>query len=177
MPDARGEEVMNPDSAPEPRSPDAARRRFLKSGVALGAALAAGAARSVAGQPASEDPSRVVGGPMRPYGERSRLEAAVRQKRPPHMPDEWGGNVTPLDETLGIITPSALHFEVCRGGVPDIDPQKHRFLIHGMVDRPLILTIDEIRRLPSTSRILFLECAGNSRSEWRAPAAPRVQVP
>jgi sulfane dehydrogenase subunit SoxC len=166
---------MNPVPAPEPSSPDVARRRFLKAGVALGAALAAGATRSAGGQP-SADPSRVVGGPMRPYGDRSRFEEAVRQKGPPFMPDEWGGNFTPLDETLGIITPSALHYEVCRGGVPEIDPHKHRLLIHGMVDRPLILTIDEIRRLPSTSRIFFIECAGNTRTEWRAPqAAPSVQ--
>jgi DMSO/TMAO reductase YedYZ molybdopterin-dependent catalytic subunit len=48
---------------------------------------------------------------------------------------------------------------VCRGGIPDIDPKKHRLLIHGMVDRPLILTMDDIKRLPSTSRTLFLECA------------------
>jgi sulfane dehydrogenase subunit SoxC len=166
---------MNPVPAPEPSSPDVARRRFLKTGVALGAALAAGATRSAAGQPASDDPSRVVGGPMRPYGDRSGFEDAVRQKGPPSMPDEWGANFTPLDETLGTITPSALHFEVCRGGVPEIDPHKHRLLIHGMVDRPLILTIDEIRRLPATSRIFFIECAGNTRSEWRAPEAPSVQ--
>jgi sulfane dehydrogenase subunit SoxC len=167
---------MNPVPAPEPSSADVARRRFLKAGVALGAALAAGATRSAAGQPASDDPSRVVGGPMRPYGDRSRFEEAVRQHGPPTMPDEWGANFTPLDETLGIITPSALHFEVCRGGVPEIDPHKHRLLIHGMVDRPLILTIDEIKRLPSTSRIFFIECAGNTRTEWRAPqAAPSVQ--
>jgi sulfane dehydrogenase subunit SoxC len=153
-----------------------ARRRFLKGGVALGAALAAGATRSAAGQPASDDPSRVVGGPLLPYDARSRFEEAVKEKGPPFMPDEWGATFTPLDETLGIITPSALHYEVCRGGVPDIDPRKHRLLIHGMVDRPLILTMDEIRRLPSTSRILFLECAGNTRTEWRAPqAAPTVQ--
>jgi sulfane dehydrogenase subunit SoxC len=153
-----------------------ARRRFLKSGVALGAALVAGATRSAAGQPVSDDPSRVVGGPMRPYGDRSRFEEAVRQKGPPFMPDEWGGNFTPLDEMLGIITPSALHYEVCRGGVPEIDPHKHRLLIHGMVDRPLILTMDEIKRLPSTSRIFFIECAGNTRTEWRASeAAPTVQ--
>src|ERR1700694_788396 len=142
------------------------RRRFLKRGIALGATLAAGSAHAQA--PASDDPSKVVGGPMRPYGERSRFEEAVKEKGPPSMPDEWGGNFTPLDETLGIITPSALHYEVCRGGVPNIDPHKHRLLIHGMVDRPLILTIDEIRRLPSTSRIFFIECAGNTRSEWRA---------
>jgi sulfane dehydrogenase subunit SoxC len=112
---------------------------------------------------------------MRPYGDRSRFEEAVRQKGPPSMPDEWGANFTPLAETHGIITPSALHYEVCRGGIPDIDPSKHRLLIHGMVDRPLILTMDEIKRLPSTSRIVFLECSGNGRSEWRAPLAPNVQ--
>ena len=74
---------MNPVSAPEPSSRDAARRRFLKGGVALGAALAAGAARSAAGQPVSEDPSKVLGGPVRPYGERSRFEETVREKWPP----------------------------------------------------------------------------------------------
>ena len=92
---------MNPVPAPERSSPDATRRRFLKGGVALGAALAAGATRSAAGQPAPDDPSRVVGGPMVPYGERSRFEDAVRQKGPPFLPDEWGGNFTPLERDAG----------------------------------------------------------------------------
>jgi len=155
----------------------------MKGSVGLGAALVAGAARPIPGDaqsprqaaPAPDDPSRVVGGPMVPYGERSRFEDAVREKGPPFLPDEWGGNFTPLEQMLGIITPSALHYEVCRGGIPDIDPRKHRLLIHGMVDRPLILTMDDLRRLPSTSRIFFLECAGNSRSEWRGPDAPKVK--
>ncbi len=167
---------MNP-SAPQPERIWPSRRRFIKHGIALGAALAAGRAAPAPAQSprAPDDPSRVVGDPMVPYGERSRFEEALREKGPPSMPDEWGGNFTPLGEMLGTITPSALHYEVCRGGIPNIDPKKHRLLIHGMVDRPLILTIDEIRRLPSTSRILFLECAGNSRSEWGAPTAPSVQ--
>jgi sulfane dehydrogenase subunit SoxC len=143
--------------------------------VALGAALAAGAARSAAGQPASEDPSKVLGGPIRPYGERSRFEQTSREKSPFSKTDEAGGSRTPLDETLGIITPSALHFEVHRSGVPDIDPKKHRLLIHGMVDRPVVLTVEEIRRLPSTSRILFLECGGNTFTEWREPKGKSVQ--
>jgi sulfane dehydrogenase subunit SoxC len=167
---------MNPVSAPEPSSRDAARRRFLKGGVALGAALAAGAARSVAGQPAADDPSKVLGGPVRPYGERSRFEQTVREKWPPSKTDEFGSVLTPLDETLGIITPSALHYVVQRGGLPDIDPRKHRLLIHGMVDRPVILTMEEIRRLPSASRILFLECQGNSLTEWRAPTGKSVEA-
>jgi sulfane dehydrogenase subunit SoxC len=83
--------------------------------------------------------------------------------------------LTPLDKTLGIITPSALHYVVQRGGLPDIDPRKHRLLIHGMVDRPVILTMEEIKRLPSASRILFLECQGNSLTEWRTPTAKSVE--
>jgi sulfane dehydrogenase subunit SoxC len=125
-------------------------------------------------QPAPDDPSKVLGSPLRPYGERSRFEQTVREK-PPGGLDEFGGNFTPLDETLGIITPSALHFVVQRGSLPDIDPRKHRLLIHGLVDRPVVLTIEEIRRLPSTSRILFIECAGNTASEWRAPTRKSVR--
>ena len=172
---------MKPTSAPTPALRDAGRRRFLKRGVQLGAALAAGVARSAEGQstpaPVPDDPSRVLGNPMRPYGDRSRFDTAVKQRAPTEMPEEWGGNFTPLDVTLGIITPSALHYEMCRGGVPEIDPKKHRLLIHGMVDRPLMLTLDEIKRLPSTSQVYFLEDEGNTRSERRpSQAAPTVQL-
>ena len=158
--------MSDPASNPESSRQAPSRRRFLKGGAALGAALVAGAGLPIAGraQPAPDDPSKVLGGPLRPYGERSRFEQTVREKYPPSKTDEFGGSFTPLDETLGIITPSALHYEVQRGGVPDIDPRKHRLLIHGLVDRPVILTMEEIRRLPSTSRILFLECQGNSHA-------------
>jgi sulfane dehydrogenase subunit SoxC len=159
-----------------PGAPESSRRRFLKRGLALGAALAAaGRAAPGSGQQAPDDPSKVLGRHMVPYPERSRFEQAVKQKGPPTMPDEFGGNHTPLGESLGTITPSALHYEVHRGGVPDIDPGRHRLLIHGMVDRPVILTMGQIRRLPSVSRIYFLECAGNTLTEWGPPAAPTVQ--
>jgi sulfane dehydrogenase subunit SoxC len=169
--------MSDPASNPESSRQDASRRWFLKGGVALGAALVAGAGRpSAAGaQPAPDDPSKVLGGPIRPYGERSRFEQAVREKFLRSKTDEVGSSMTPLDETLGIITPSALHYEVHRGGVPDIDPRMHRLLIHGLIDRPVVLTVEEIKRLPSTSRILFLECQGNSMTEWRAPTAKTVQ--
>ena len=150
------------------------RRRFLKRGMALGATLAA-AGSAHAQTPAPEDPSKVLGGPKRPYGQRSRFERAARGvPEPATKTDEWGPSVTPLGESMGIITPSALHFELHRGGVPDIDPKKHRLLIHGMVDRPVILTVDDIKRLPSVSRIYFIECAGNTLTEWSAPTAPTV---
>jgi sulfane dehydrogenase subunit SoxC len=151
------------------------RRRFLKRSVIAGTALAAGGAASAHGQaPAPDDPSKVLGGPRRPYGQRSRFETADR-KVFRGKTDEVGPTMTPLQDLHGIITPSALHFEVQRGGVPDIDPRKHRLLIHGMVDRPVILTMDELKRLPSVSRIHFLECSGNTMSEWRAPTLKNVQ--
>jgi sulfane dehydrogenase subunit SoxC len=163
---------------PESSQQDPSRRRFLQGGAALGAALVAGAGHPIAGQaqPAPEDPSKVLGGPLRPYGERSRFEQGFREKHLASKTDEFGGMNTPLDETLGIITPSALHYVVHRGGLPDIDPRKHRLLIHGLVDRPVALTVEEIRRLPSTSRILFLECVGNSMTEWGAPRGKTVQA-
>jgi sulfane dehydrogenase subunit SoxC len=150
------------------------RRRFLKRGVAaLGATVAAGSAHAQA--PAPDDPSKILGGPKRPYGQRSRFERSVRGvPQPATKTDEWGPSVTPLGESMGIITPSALHFEVHRGGVADIDPKKHRLLIHGMVDRPVILTMDDIKRLPSVSRIYFIECGGNGLTEWEGPSAPTV---
>jgi sulfane dehydrogenase subunit SoxC len=151
------------------------RRRFLKRGIALGATLAAaGTASANAQAPAPDDPSKLLGGPRRPYGERSRFETSTR-KAFRGRTDEVGGMMTPLQDLHGTITPSALHFEVQRGGVPDIDPRKHRLLIHGMVDRPVILTMEEIKLLPSVSRIHFLECSGNTQSEWRAPTLKNVQ--
>src|SRR5882724_5189327 len=166
--------ASHPESSESSRQ-DPSRRRFLKGGAALSAALVAGAGLPLAGraQPAPGDPSKVLGGPLRPYGERSPFEAQGRVTQA--KPAERGGNFTPLDETLGIITPSALHFVVQRGSLPDIDPRKHRLLIHGLVDRPVVLTVEEIRRLPSTSRILFIECAGNTASEWRAPTRKSVR--
>jgi sulfane dehydrogenase subunit SoxC len=161
--------MSDPAATPKSSRQDPSRRWFLKGGIALGAALVAGAGRPSAGraQPAPDDPAKVLGGPMRPYGERSRFEQTVRELSPTRKTDEYGATFTPLNETLGIITPSALHFVLQRGGTPDIDPRKHRLLIHGMVDRPVVLTVEEVRRLPSTSRILFLECQGNTDTEWR----------
>jgi len=75
----------------------------------------------------------------------------------------------------GIITPSALHFERHHNGVPAIDPARHRLVVHGLVKRPLIFTVKELERLPSTSRIAFLECCGNTWDGWREAQDVTVQ--
>jgi sulfane dehydrogenase subunit SoxC len=69
-----------------------------------------------------------------------------------------------------------LHYERLQSGVPTIDPAEHRLLIHGMVDRPLIFTMDDLRRLPSVSRICFIECAGNSHLGYGRKDSPTVQL-
>jgi len=148
-------------------SSKSSRRRMLRAGASL--ALLAG--RKVA---AAEDEPRRLGTPLGPYGERSPYEKAVRWTRDSKTP-ETGSSFTPLQDSVGILTPSSLHYERHHGGIPDIDPGKHRLLIHGMVDRPLSFSVAEIRRLPSVSSIQFLECGGNSGAEWSAPGGADVQ--
>ena len=127
------------------------RRRFLKQGAAL-AGLALGGVGTAGAQ--TPEPQTPGGAPAdrRFYGLRSRFEKSLRS--PTH---------TPFQDSVGIITPSSLHFVNNHGyNPPDIDPQQHRLLIHGLVDRPLIFTVEELKRLPSVSRIHFVECAGNT---------------
>jgi len=68
---------------------------------------------------------------------------------------------TPLQDLHGTITPSDLHYERHHGGVPVVDPRAYRLTIHGMVDRPLTFTLQDLKRFPATTRTCFLECAGN----------------
>lgn len=104
-----------------------------------------------------------LGAPMRPYGERSPYEKSARVSNSPLK--TTGASLTPLQDLNGTITPSALHYERHHSGVPNIDPEKHELLIHGLVERPLIFKLDDLKRLPSVSRTHFLECAGNSTGE------------
>src|ERR1700724_3643396 len=142
------------------------RRRFLKNGAAL-AGLAVGAsagARSIAAEPALEKVDE-----LHLYGERSHFVGSVRngsinnpERRLKDEPVAFGLR-TPLQESVGIITPASLHFTISHGfEPPDINPQEHRLLIHGMVDRPLIFSVDDLKRLPFETRFHFIECHGNS---------------
>jgi sulfane dehydrogenase subunit SoxC len=74
--------------------------------------------------------------------------------------------MTPLDLLNGIITPSDLHYEILHAGVPLIDPGRYTLTLHGLVDRPTVFTLDDLKRFPSISRIMFLECSGNSGAGW-----------
>ena len=140
------------------------RRRFLKSSAVL--AGVAGACSD--SQPIVDPNPSTLGVPASAYGQRSEFETSVRQTTPSATP-EAGSSRTPLRDSYGTLTPASLHFERHHAGVPRIDPARHRLLIHGMVDRPMLLTMEEIHRLPAVSRIHFIECSGNSASEWANP--------
>src|SRR5437762_4887503 len=145
------------------------RRQLLQMGAAVGGSL-------LAGQQAlalDTDP-RKLGEPLGPYGERSPFEKAVRWRRESKTP-ETGSSFTPLHDSVGTLTPSALHYERHHSGIPPLDPARHRLVIHGLVDRPLSLSMADIRRLPSVTRTLVLECGGNSGGEWGATPGPDVQ--
>lgn len=112
------------------------------------------------------------GAGLSPYGERSRYEAGVKRLvgAGPGMPG-FGASRTPLESIEGAITPSALHFERHHSGVPDIDPDRHELLIHGLVARPLVFSVAALLRYPLVSRTQFLECAGNSAVNLAPEAA------
>lgn len=145
------------------------RRAFLKKSAAL-AGLALGAAETAKAQtPAEPAPAspKELAKELVAYGERSHFVKSVRIPVAERMsPDMYGLTfhvLTPLQDSVGIITPSSLHYVATHRGsfVPDIDPSEHKLMIHGMVDRPLVFTVDELKRLPSVSRIHFIECLGN----------------
>ncbi|MBI3512640.1 MAG: sulfite dehydrogenase [Proteobacteria bacterium] len=152
------------------------RRHFLQGGALAAAAVGAGGAATA--ETLTKAPWMTAPGtPFEGYGQPSRFEAKVVRiaGNPPNAPGT-GASRTPLQALNGMITPNGLHFERSHSGIPDIDPDAHRFLIHGLVKRPLVFTLEALARYPMTSRIAFIECAGNSAVLFaKDPAAATVQ--
>jgi len=112
----------------------------------------------LAQEPASPDPTKVMGRLVSELGTRSPAEQPRRILR---ALEPSSSSRTPIAALHGIITPSDLHFERHHAGVPEIDPQRYQLLIHGMVERPMVFGLADLKRYPSVSRIHFLECSGN----------------
>ena len=158
---------------------DGSKRRFLKrslSVLAAGGLLARGAKRAEAVEPPDVAPSmKAPGAGMSEYGSPAKYEGKVTRTFIRSQPNTTGSGAsrTPLEALDGMITPSGLHFERHHGGVPDIDPAQHRLLIHGLVKRPLVFSVDALLRYPMISRIHFMECAGYSQLMYQ-PAPPNL---
>jgi sulfane dehydrogenase subunit SoxC len=118
-----------------------------------------------AGTSATVDPALVPGGPTTATSARSPFETPART--PAGI--LTGPAYSPIQDFTGTITPSDLVFERHHGGVAIIDPKKYKLLVHGMVDRSMVFTLDDLQRFPSVSRVHFIECSGNGRNGYRDP--------
>ena len=161
----------------------AATRRQMFGGAGLVAAVgmtamlprtaAAKAPPGAVEYPVPDDPTREQGRVMGVdggYGSRSQFESEVRWFNPTKT-----ASFTPMQSGYGIITPSGLHYERHHGGIPNIDPAKHRLVIHGQVDRPIKYSLADLKRFPTVSRTYFMECSGTTGRELMRATEPTVQ--
>ena len=135
--------------------PRTVNRRKVLAGAAgvLGAIAVPPAGRGARAQ--AGDTTKTRGAASSELGARSAHEPLVRGAV------TGSSSRTPLQDLHGMITPSDVHFERHHGGIPTIDPDQYRLLVHGMVERPTVFTLADLKRFPATSRICFLECSGN----------------
>ena len=134
-----------------------------QSSAAKSAAKAAAVAAPPPLPPIPDDATKITGTPTTTVGTRSRFVNAVRTP----VGQITGVSFTPLQDLTGTITPSDLHFERHHAGIPLIDPAKHSLMIHGLVDRPMMFSVDDIKRFPQVTRVHFVECSGNGRGSYR----------
>jgi sulfane dehydrogenase subunit SoxC len=168
--------LIQGDSAmSEPRT--LSRRRVLNLGVAGAGATALAPALAAAQTPdplivEKQEWSQYLGDGVnaKPYGVPSKFEKDVVRREVEWLTASRQSSVsfTPLHALDGVITPNGLCFVRHHGGEAEIDPAKHRFMINGMVDKPLVFTMEDVKRMPGRlNRLYFLECAANSGMEWR----------
>jgi sulfane dehydrogenase subunit SoxC len=141
------------------------RRALLGRGLAFAGVAGATAVPIGAGaEPLTEaDWGLAPGDPVPPYQLPSKFaKNVVRTLANPNFEPRTSQSRTPHHLLDGMITPNGVFFTIVHGGVPEIDPSVHQLAIHGLVKRPLVFSLDTLLRYPMTSRIVFLECGGNS---------------
>ena len=181
------QQTRQPETALKPAElgiPDLGRRSLLRRGaVSTAAVVGAAGLQSAAAQSSANLPPNVpewmktqgTGFLNPPYGLPSPFESNV-VRRLPAVPAAFPtATRTPLQNLYGTITPNGLFFERHHSGVPAIDPQAHRLMVHGLVERPLLLSMEDLVRYPSVSRVHYLECSGNTSAEWFRPAGKTAQ--
>lgn len=146
------------------------RRRLLLGGAATAAVVLVKSSFGKMVQTgipeAALDPTKQVGPLPGVLGTRSPFE---HPQRKPSLTSSQ----TPLQDLYGMITPSDLHFERHHAGVPAIDPNSYELMIHGMVDRPTVFSLADLKRFPAVSRICFIECSGNFRKPDKENVTPQ----
>jgi DMSO/TMAO reductase YedYZ molybdopterin-dependent catalytic subunit len=80
----------------------------------------------------------------------------IRQKEPVNLE-------SPFDQLDAFLTPTDLFYIRSHFAAPKMDMAAYRLRIDGAVENPLSVTYDELRAMPSATRVATLECAGNGR--------------
>lgn len=174
-----GDGRRSKDSAPISEN----RRNFLKSSALIAGASAAGGVGIVTAraEPLAVPESNLSMGreiPQKLYGMPSKYESHVTRNRTDVFVNKqnWSDwSMTPLQHQLGITTPNGLFYERHHAGVPDINPDNHNLVIHGMVKQPLKFSMSDLQRYPSVSKFYFMECSGNGLTDWKAVKSTTVQ--
>jgi len=164
------------------------RRDFLRKGIAavggMAATTMAGGAVAQQINTANLPPNEPAWGKQlghgvveKPYGHPSQFEKHVVRRTVPWLTADSIASIsmTPLQDLKGIITPNGLVFERYHGGVPQIPIEEHRLIIHGLVERPIIFTMEDLMRFPSESHIKFIECPANGGMEWKGAQMEALQ--
>ena len=151
------------------REGDLSRRRFIAVSTSLAGSIFTGQA---AAESLADVPPREVGADLGGHSERSKYVKIARiPEAGPGTRDVDPGDAinskTPLDKLFGGITPSDLHYERSHSGAPDHRPAKHRLLVHGTVRKPLVFNVEDLKAMPSISRMVFIECTGNGWENWK----------
>ena len=70
----------------------------------------------------------------------------------------------PLEALRYDVTPAGLHYLLIHYDIPAFDPDGWRLEIGGHVERPLTLSLEDLRARPAVTEPVTLECAGNGRA-------------
>lgn len=152
-------------------------RRRVLVGLAAMVGVAPTSASAAEAPEVPADSTKEPGAPTGAgYGSPSPFAGAKRLIEGKNASPITSWSYTPLQDTVGNVTPSGLHYERHHGGIPTIDPARHTLIIHGMVSTAKKFTMADLRRLPAVSRRHFIECSGNTLTEWRKPTAKTVQA-
>ncbi|MCE5971955.1 sulfite dehydrogenase [Sinirhodobacter sp. WL0062] len=159
------------------------RRGFLRAGAAAGALVTgAGAARAEGPDPLITEVQPWATGfgdgvDATPYGLPIKYEADVVRRNVGWLTADVISsiNFTPIHALEGTITPQGCAFERHHSGAIEMRKEDYRLMIHGLVDRPLVFTYEDLERFPRVNQTYFLECAANSGMEWAGAQLNGVQ--
>jgi DMSO/TMAO reductase YedYZ molybdopterin-dependent catalytic subunit len=96
------------------------------------------------------------GGEIKKARQFSSMGLIIRQKEPTNLE-------TPFDQLDSFLTPTELFYIRSHFPAPKLDLASYQLRIDGAVRNPFSLSYQELRDMPSETRVAILECAGNGR--------------